>query len=62
MALDATRIRDDRGRFLGAPALAQDETRIQVGDIESAKFFDCDGFVVELAFFGGVVSAAIRPS
>ena len=38
-------------------ALAQDEPRIQVGDIESAKFFDCDGFVVELAFLGGVVAS-----
>ena len=57
MALDATGIRDDRGRFFWAPALAQDEPRIQIGDIESAKFFDCDGFVVELAFLGGVVAS-----
>ena len=42
--------------FFGRPPFPEDETGVQIVEVERAKLLDGDRLVIELAFFGGIVA------
>lgn len=56
MTVDAAEIGGDRARLLGAATLSEDETRLQIGEVEVTEFLDRERLAIEQPFFGGVVA------
>lgn len=59
--VDAAGIADDGRRLFGAAALAEDEARIEIGQVEGAKLLNGDRLVVDLSLLSGIVAARDPP-
>ncbi len=56
MTMDTAKIRGDRAVLFGAPTLSEDQSSLQVSQIEIAEFFDRERFAIQQPLFGGVVA------